>query len=121
MAAADQQTSLLAFQQTLTLAKNIATELKATLELVILVTSPRSSPFDPESVGLSSDTPVSLVRGKFVRQVSQMLQMDDLLILTAHTQLNSLLSLPGQLMQPETIARIHPDTSMIVVHFPTNL
>lgn len=119
LAGVDQETSLVIFQQTVTLAKNISTELKATLELVMLVTGPGSSPFNPESVGLSSDTPVSLIRGKFVRQVSQMLQIDDLLILTAHTQPNSLLGLPGQLVQPEAIARIHPDTSMIVVHFPT--
>ena len=90
------------------------------LQLVVVVTRAGSSQFQPESVGLSSDTPLFLVRGNFVKKVSRMLQMDDLLILTAHTQPNSLLGSAGQLMEPEAIARTNPNTSVIVVHFPTN-
>ena len=119
LAAADRETSSLAFQQTVALAKNVAMELKAMLQLVVVVTRAGNSQFQPESVGLSSDTPLFLVRGNFVKKVSRMLQTDDLLILTAHTQPNSLLGSPGQLVEPEAIARTNPNTSMIVIHLPS--
>lgn len=103
------------------IAKNIATELKATLELVAIVTRSESSSLALEPVGLSADTPILQVRGNFVKKVSRMLQMDDLVILTVRTQPNSLLGLPTQLVQPKAIARTHPNISVIVVHFPTSI
>ncbi len=121
LAISDREMSSAAFQQTVNLAKNIATELKANLQLVVILTRAANSKLDLESLGLSSDTPITQVRGNFVRKVSRLLQMDDLLILTAHTQPNSLLGLPGQLMVPEAIARTHSNTSMIVVHFPVSI
>ncbi len=121
LAVSDRETVSPAFQQTAAVAKNIAAELKATLQLLIVVTGAGGVPLDLEAIGLSPHTPLVKVRGNFVKKVSRRLQMDDLLILTAHTQPNSLIGLPTQLMEPEAIARTHPHISTIVVHFPTNL
>ncbi|MCA1995382.1 MAG: cation:proton antiporter, partial [Coleofasciculus sp. S288] len=123
LAAADREISSLAFKQTVTVAKNIAAELKATLELVMVGTRSRGSRspgtrLDLESLGLSADTPVTRVRGSFVQTVSRMLHMDDLLILRASSHPNYAFGMPEIGVEPEAIARTHPDTSMIVVHFP---
>ena len=47
-----------------------------------------------------------------------MLQIDDLLILTASTHLSYVLWMSALGTEPEAIARTHQNTSMIVVHFP---
>ncbi len=118
LAADAQTTSSATFKQTVEVANNLAQELKATLQLMVVATHSKSFKLQPESVGLSIDTPLMRVRGNFVKNVSRLLQRDDLLILMAYTDSTRLLSLPGQLIEPEAIARTHPDTSMIVVHFP---
>lgn len=120
LAIADYETEKLAFMQTAIIAKNISTELKASIQLVMVVTRTRGTQIDWKSVDLSADTPLQQVRGNFVKKVSRMLQMDDLLILTAHTQSNYKLGMPALGVEPEAIARTHPNTSIIVVHFPTS-
>lgn len=119
LAIAQMETASPAFKQTLGLAKNIATELKATLHLIFLANTTKShnSKFDLEAFGLEADTPIQQIRGNFVAKVNRMLQTDDLLILTAGTHPH-IWGLPALGVEPETIARNHQDVAIIVVHFP---
>lgn len=119
LAIAQMETTSAAFRQTIGLAKNIATELKATLHLVLLVNTTKTNrpPLDVEDFGLESDTPVQQVRGNFVAKLNRMLQTDDLLILTAGTHPH-IWGLPALGVEPETIARNHQNIAIIVVHFP---
>lgn len=116
----DYETEKIAFGQTLLVAKNIAKELKASLQLIIVVTRSEGVKIDWDATGLSVDTPMLQLRGNLSKKVSRILQIDDLLILTTHTQSNYKLGMPALGIEPEVIARTHPNTSMIVVHFPTS-
>ncbi|MBE9126057.1 cation:proton antiporter [Coleofasciculus sp. LEGE 07092] len=118
LAVSDREISSPAFKQTVVLAKTLAAELKATLQLIMLVTHSGGLQLEPKSLGLSADVSIQQVRGNFVKKVSRMLQMDDLLILTASTHPSYLLTIPAIGLEPEAIARTHTQTSIIVVHFP---
>lgn len=104
------------FQQTLALTQTLATELKATFQILQVLSHPRSSDI-PEIPGLDADVPVQRVRGNFVNQVSRILETDDLLVLT-HNAHPELLSAPTLGIAPEAIARHHPDTSIMIAYFP---
>ncbi|MEC4985818.1 MAG: cation:proton antiporter [Oscillatoria sp. PMC 1068.18] len=117
LAAVDTEIASPIFQQTVTLAKNTATALKANIQLVVVVTDAANFKFEPEAVGLSPETTIMQVRGNFVKKVSRMLQIDDLLILTAITYPHYL-PMPAIGIEPEAIARTNPENSMIVIHFP---
>ncbi len=107
------------FKQTLEIAKTIATELKANLQLLLIVTGgSKDIEFDLESFGLSETTPVQRLRGNFVRKVSRMLKTDDLLVLTSASHQHQAFGLSGRLVEPEAIVRAHPDVATIVAHFP---
>ncbi len=120
LAVTDRETFSRDFQTTVIVANNIAEELKASLQLVLVITLPNSkvSRKSPEDLGLDSTSDAIIFRGNLVKKISRLLESDDLLILNAHTQANSLLSLPHQLEEPEAISRTNPDTSMIILHFP---
>ena len=106
------------FKQTVVLAKTLADELKASLQLLqVLSGSSRRASRHLEASGISEEIPLKRVRGNFVSQVSRVLKVDDLLILTGGTH-PDILGLPAVGIQPEAIARSHTDISMIVVHFP---
>ncbi|HBY79669.1 MAG TPA: cation:proton antiporter [Cyanobacteria bacterium UBA11148] len=118
LATTDRELSSTAFKQTLALAETIGVELKATLQLVIVITHSGSLQLRPESVGLSAGSSIQQVRGNFIKNVSRLLRQDDLLILTVSTHSSYLLRMPTLGMEPEAIARTHPDTSILVVYFP---
>lgn len=110
------------FKQTLEIANTIATELKANLQLLLIVTgSSKDIEFDIESFGLSETTPVQRLRGNFVRKVSRMLKTDDLLVLTSASHQHQAFGLSGRLVEPEAIVRAHPDVATIVAHFPPRI
>lgn len=104
------------FQATIDLAKQISEELKASLQLLLLVNKSSSQKFEPENFGLAEDTPLQLVRGQFSSKISRMLQTDDLLILTSGTHPH-IWGMPALGVEPEMIARAHPEISIIVIHF----
>ncbi len=63
--------------------------------------------------------PVQRIHGNLVAKVSRMLQINDLLIMTAGLQPDRFgMSELG--VQPERIARAHPEISMIIIHYPPN-
>ncbi|AFY88205.1 cation:proton antiporter [Chroococcidiopsis thermalis] len=121
LAIADIEKSASTFGQTVSLAKSLADELKASLQLLQVTASPRKrTSFNPEELGLSPDTQIQQVRGNFIGRVSKMLQQDDLLILTAGTH-PDIRGLPALGVAPEAIARSHPEVSIIVIHFPQRI
>lgn len=109
----DQENPIL--QQSLSLAQTLASELKATLQLLQVVNDrPRRQP----SQRLTTDLPIHPIQGNLVGQVSRRLQPTDLLMMTVGTQPERFgTSALG--VEPEAIARQHPNVSMIIVHFPS--
>jgi nucleotide-binding universal stress UspA family protein len=111
-----QQTYASSFEQSIQLAKTLATELKASLQLLQVV-SVREETIDLSDTELSEDTPLQTVRGNFVRQVSRLLKTNDLLVLNGSVEhKHQIFSLLGQV--PEAIAHNHPKVAMIIAHFP---
>lgn len=111
-----QQTYASSFGQSIELAKSLATELKASLQLLQVI-SVRGATVELTDTGLPADTPIQRVRGNFVRQVSRLLKPNDLLLLNGTVeQKNQLFSLLGH--APEAIARSHPQVAMIIAYFP---
>ncbi|WP_414529873.1 cation:proton antiporter [Nodularia chucula] len=111
-----QQTYASSFKQNIQLAKSLATELKASLELLHVVPV-RGATVELTDLDLPPDTPIQKVRGNFVRQVSRLLKTNDLLVLNGTVeQKNQLFSLLGH--APEAIARSHPQVAMIIAYFP---
>ena len=111
-----QQTYASSFKQSIQLAKSLATELKASLQLLHVVPV-RGATIELTDLELPPDTPILKVRGNFVRQVSRLLKTNDLLVLNGTVeQKTQLFSLLGH--APEAIARIHPQVAMIIAYFP---
>jgi Kef-type K+ transport system membrane component KefB/nucleotide-binding universal stress UspA family protein len=104
------------FEQSIQLAQSLATELKASLQLM-QVGPVRGTTSELTDAELPAGIPIQKVRGNFVRQVSRLLKTNDLLLLNGavehKTQLFSLLG-----HAPEAIARNHPKVAMIIAYFP---
>ncbi|WP_238393310.1 cation:proton antiporter [Myxacorys almedinensis] len=110
LAISDAQHSVSHFQQALALTQALTTELKASLEIVQIVSSNRAPTIDPSRSGV----PVQQIRGKFINKVLGLLKTDDLLVLITRTNPN----LPGVSALgtvPDAIARHPKQISMIVV------
>lgn len=111
-----QQTYATCFGANIQLAKALATELKASLQL-LQVEPVRETTVQPTDIPAPPDTPIQKVRGNFVRQVSRLLKTNDLLVLNGTVEQKSqLFSLLGY--APEVIARNQPQVAMIIAYFP---
>lgn len=122
VAATEAETTSVEFKQTLEIATTIATELKANLQLLLIVkSSAKEMNFDLAAFGLSDTTPIQKLRGNFVKKVSRMLKTDDLLVLTSGSHQHQTFSSSGRLVEPEAIVRAHPDVATIVAHFPSRI
>ncbi|MEG4943225.1 cation:proton antiporter domain-containing protein [Microcoleus sp. F4-D5] len=108
------------FQETVNIAKSLAEELKASLQVLLVATKREQSNKSAAEVEILSEIPVNRVRGNFIKLVSQNLLEHDLLILTTISQQQNLWEKPGTLKEPEAIARTHPNISMLVVYFPVS-
>jgi Kef-type K+ transport system membrane component KefB/nucleotide-binding universal stress UspA family protein len=117
LAVSEAETRATTFPQTLILAQALATELKATLQILQVRASGRATSEWQEIPGLDSDVPVQRVRGNFVSEVSRILQTDDLLMLT-HNAHPEVVGTPALGIAPEAIARQHPEVSIVIAHFP---
>ncbi|MBD2663372.1 hypothetical protein B6N60_03253 [Richelia sinica FACHB-800] len=116
LAFTSQQAYASSFGQSLRLAQGLATELKASLRLLQVVTA-KAVEINLAEVGLAEDTVIQNVRGNFVRQVSQLLKPNDLLLFNGAVEhKNQIFSLLGSV--PSAIARNHPQVGMIVAYFP---
>ncbi|HLO83443.1 MAG TPA: cation:proton antiporter [Nostocaceae cyanobacterium] len=116
LAFTSQQVYASSFAQSVQLAKILATELKASLQLLQVVTG-RETEVNLQSLGLPTDTRMQTVPGNFVKQVSLLLKSNDLLLLNGAVEHKSqIFSLLGNV--PEAIARNHPKIAMMIAYFP---
>lgn len=111
-----QQAYASSFGQSIQLAKSLSTELKASLQLLQVV-SAKGVSINLNDAGLPENTPIQKMRGNFVQQVSRLLKTNDLLVLNGSVeQKTQLLSVLGRI--PEAIAHTHPNVAMIIAYFP---
>ncbi len=116
LAIAERQLADDALKQVAQLAKTLATELKAKLTVLWLRRSPVDQPVQnfPASA-LSPEIPIKEHMGSLVRRVSEQLSPDDLVIVVANTHR---IGQPAIGREPEAIARLHPQNSIIIIHYP---
>lgn len=117
LAISDVEINTASFEQTLVLTRALAAELKASLQILQVFDNPRWVDHPPESLNFNEKMPIRRVGGDFVSQVSQILEADDLLVLThdAHPEILGTRTLG---MAPEAIARQHPHASIMIAYFP---
>jgi Kef-type K+ transport system membrane component KefB/nucleotide-binding universal stress UspA family protein len=119
LAIAEADVRSVGFLQTLALTRTLAAELKASLQVLQISANLRLANA-LETLPELEAVPIQRVRGNFVNQVSQLLQIDDLLILL-HDDHPERLGSPTLGVAPEAIARQHPEISIIIAHFPRQL
>ncbi|GAB4385686.1 MAG: cation:proton antiporter [Elainellaceae cyanobacterium] len=104
------------FQQSFSLAKTLATELKASLQLLQIVADVPTLPIEPKAPELGNNIPIKQIQGNLVGQVSKLLKPDDLLLMTAGQQ-SERFRVTTFGVAPEAISRTHPEVSIIIMHF----
>ncbi|MEG4334533.1 cation:proton antiporter [Microcoleus sp. AT9_A2] len=120
LAITDSELTRFGFQETVGIAKSLAEELKANLQVLLVTTQREKSQKSAAELAILSEIPVNRVRGNFIKLISQNLLEHDLLILTTISQQQNLWDKPGTLKEPEAIARTHQNISMLVVYFPVS-
>ncbi|HLP88100.1 MAG TPA: cation:proton antiporter [Nostocaceae cyanobacterium] len=116
LAFTSQQAYSSSFARILKLAKILAVELKASLQLLQVVNGIEAE-INPQQLGLPADTRLENVSGNFVKQVSLLLKENDLLLLNGAVEhKHQIFSLLGNV--PEAIARTHPKVAMMIAYFP---
>lgn len=118
LAVTDADLAVSSFQQTLDRAKSLAEDLKASLQVLLVVTKGQKGNENLPEETIDREIPIVRLRGNFASQVSQQLLTGDLLILTAVPHHNSWWYGSGRLKVPEAIVRAHPNLSTIVFYFP---
>jgi Kef-type K+ transport system membrane component KefB/nucleotide-binding universal stress UspA family protein len=114
LAVGDVEEESFRYTQTLALAKMLSAELKAPLH--ILEVSRAGQFTDPKKPESDNEISVHRLHGTLVSQVYKFLKPNDLLMLIASTYR---VGQPAMGRQPEAIARKHPETSMLIAHFPS--
>ena len=106
------------FSSTLDTAKVLATELKASLQVSVIVSKKQAQLSTIELGELGRNVFVAQLQGNFVKQVCNKIQHNDLVILATNTsnQKNQNKSAVGK--TAELIARFKKDTSILVIRFP---
>ncbi|MEM8830178.1 MAG: cation:proton antiporter [Cyanobacteria bacterium P01_G01_bin.19] len=106
------------FDSTLDMAKVLASELKASLQ-VSIVLSKKQQELSAVKIGeLGQDVFIAQLQGNFVREVCGKIHRNDLVILATNTsnQRTNSKSAVGKLA--ESVARSQSTTSVLVIHFP---
>ncbi|MGB3572743.1 MAG: hypothetical protein WBA01_11920, partial [Phormidesmis sp.] len=68
---------------------------------------------------ISPNIEIEQVQGKLINRISKRVQPDDLLILEVNTRSQRIATRQSALGSvPEAIARSHPQTSVLVMHYP---
>ena len=108
------------FTSTIDVAKVLAAELKASLQVTIIL-SKKQKELSPSKIGeLAQDTFIGQLKGNFARQVCGKIHRNDLVILATNTsnQRTNSKSAVGKLA--ESVARSQSTTSVLVIHFPNS-
>ena len=108
------------FEPTLNIAKMLAEELKTSLEVLAVVTNKQAQLTPEELSRLSSDVTIGQSQGNFIREVSQKVYKNDLLLLPVKTTEARIRTSSAVGTIPEAIVRSHDNISIIVIHFPLN-
>ena len=106
------------FEQTLNIAKMLSTELKTSLEVLLVVTNKQTQLTPEELSNLSTDTAIGQAQGNFIKEVSQKIYKNDLLLLPVQTTEARIRNRSAVGTIPEAIARSHDNISVVVIHFP---
>jgi len=108
------------FSSTLDVAKVLASELKAGLQVSIVLSTKQTELSTVELGELTQDVFIGQLKGKFVRQVCGKIHRNDLVILATNTsnQRTNSKSAVGKLA--EAVARSQSTTSVLVIHFPNH-
>ena len=106
------------FEQTLNIAKMLSSELKTSLEVLLIITNKQSQLSTEELTKLSKDTTIGQAQGNFIKEVSQKIYKNDLLLLPVKTAEARIRRRSAVGTIPEAIARSHEDVSVVVIHFP---
>lgn len=99
----------------------LAGELKTSLEVLIVVSKKQAQLSCQELENLNFKTLIGQAQGNFVKEVSQKVYKNDLLLLpvkTAEARIRGR-SVVGTI--PTALARSHEDISVVIVHFPLNV
>ena len=106
------------FDSTLDMTKVIASELKAGLQVSLIVSKKQTQLSTPELGTLGKDVFIAQLQGNFVQQVCSKIHRNDLVILATNTskQRSNSKSAVGKLA--EAVARSHTEISVLVIHFP---
>lgn len=106
------------FIQTLTIAELVASQLKASLQVLVVISQKQTQLSNSQLQQLSSDLTIRQIQGNFIKIISEQLNQNDLLIMPIQTSAKRLRqhSIIGSI--PEAIARSHPEISILVIHFP---
>ena len=106
------------FEQTLNIAKMLSTELKTSLEVLLIVSNKQVQLSSEELTSLSTDVAVGQTQGNFIKEVSQKIYKNDLLLLPVKSAEARIRTPSAVGTIPEAIARSHEDVSVVVIHFP---
>ncbi|BAU66412.1 sodium/hydrogen exchanger [Stanieria sp. NIES-3757] len=120
LATTKQQTMAAEFPQMIQMARLLATELKANLEVVLILGKQQHPVLEPQALQIDSDITLKQLRGNFIKTVSDQLTKDDLLLLRVSTDSNPMLKRKAVGAAQSAIASAHPELSMVLVHFPIN-
>ena len=106
------------FSSTLDVAKVLASELKAGLQVSIILSKKQTQLSVVELGELGQDAFIAQLQGNFIKQVCSKIHRNDLVILATNTsnQRTNSKSAVGKLA--EAVARSQSTTSVLVVHFP---
>ena len=85
---------------------------------MLVVTNKQTQLSASELSQLSKDTTIGQLQGNFIKEVSQKIYKNDLLLFPVKTTEARLRKRSAVGTIPEAIARSHEDVSVVVIHFP---
>ena len=106
------------FSSILDMAKVLATELKAGLQVSVIISKKQAQLSTPELGKLGQDVFVAQLQGGFVKQVCSKIHRNDLVILATNTS-NQRKDKSAVGKSAEAVARSQSNTSVLVIHFPS--
>ena len=106
------------FKPIINIAKMLAGELKTSLEVLLVVSKKQTQLSSQELSQLAPDTFIGQAQGNFIKEVSQKICRNDLLLFPVGTTEARVRNRSAVGTIPEAIARSHPSISVLVVHFP---
>ena len=107
------------FSSTLDMAKVLASELKAGLQVSLIISKKQTQLSTPELGELGHDVFIAQLQGNFVKEVCGKIHRNDLVILATNTSNQKQgKSAVGKLA--ESVARSQSTTSVLVIHFPNS-